>query len=79
MNSRNRSEGWKHAKISGHSNESDITKKLITMKLFRENLEKKLNLNSKIESATVGGLNEKNVEDVLGGSIEAQNGFKNVH
>ncbi len=44
MNSRNRSEGWKHAKISGHTNESDITSKINKNKLYRENLEKKLNL-----------------------------------
>ena len=40
MNLRNRSEGWKHAKISGHSNESDITNKINKDKLYREKLDK---------------------------------------
>jgi hypothetical protein len=72
MNSRNRSEGWKHAKISGHSNETDIKKNINNSKKFRENLEKKLKLNSKIKSAVVGGLKEKNVEDVFGKSTKSK-------
>ena len=54
MNSRNRSEGWKHAKISGHTNESVITSKINKNKLYKENLEKKLNLDSDIKSANEG-------------------------
>jgi len=76
MNSRNRSEGWKHAKISGHLNESDITKKINNDKLYRENLEKKLILNFKIKSATEGGLKEKNVKDVFGGSTKSKTDLK---
>ena len=76
MNSRNRSQGWKHAKISGHSNEIIIAKKINNNKFFRENLEKKFNFNSKIETATVGGLNEKNVEDVFGGGTKSKTDLK---
>ena len=76
MNSRNRSQGWKHAKISGHSNEIIIAKKINNNKFFRENLEKKCNFNSKIETATVGGLNEKNVEDVFGGGTKSKTDLK---
>ena len=72
MSIRNRSEGWRHAKISGHSNETDITKKINNSKKFRENFEKKLKLNSKIKSAVVGGLKEKNVEDVFGKSTKSK-------
>ena len=76
MNSRNRSEGWKHAKISGHTNESDITSKINKNKLYRENLEKKLNLDSDIKSANEGGLKEKNVQDVFGGSTKSKTDLK---
>ena len=76
MNSRNRSEGWKHAKISGHTNESDITNKINKNKLYRENLEKKLNLDSDIKSANEGGLKEKNVQDVFGGSTKSKTDLK---
>ncbi len=76
MNTRNRSEGWQHAKISGHTNESNITKKINSSKSFREDFEKKLNLNSKIKSATVGGLKEKNVEDIFGGGTKSKTDLK---
>ena len=58
MVTRNRAEGWKHAKISGHANENDITNKINNNNIFRENLEKKLNLKSSIKFAEDGGLNE---------------------
>ena len=76
MVTRNRSEGWKHAKISGHANENDITNKINNNNTFRENLEKKLNLKSSIKFAEVGGLNEKNVEDIFGGKTKSKTDLK---
>ena len=76
MVTRNRSEGWKHAKISGHANENDITNKINNNNTFRENLEKKLNLKSSIKFAEVGGLNEKNVEDVFGRKTKSKTDLK---
>ena len=76
MSSKSRSRGWKHAKISGHKNESDITKKINNDILFREKLEKKLFLKSKIKSATEGGLKEKNVQDVFNGSTKSKTDIK---
>jgi hypothetical protein len=76
MVTRNRSEGWKHAKISGHANENDITNKINNNNIFRENLEKKLNLKSSIKFAEVGGLNEKNVEDIFGGKTKSKTDLK---
>ena len=76
MVTRNRSEGWKHAKISGHANEKDITNKINNNNIFRENLEKKLNLKSSIKFAEVGGLNEKNVEDIFGGKTKSKTDLK---
>ena len=76
MVTRNRSEGWKHAKISGHVNENDITNKINNNNIYRENLEKKLNLKSSIKFAKVGGLNEKNVEDIFGGKTKSKTDLK---
>lgn len=76
MVKRNRSEGWKHAKISGHANENDITNKINNNDIFRENLEKKLDLKSSIKFAEVGGLNEKNVEDIFGGKTKSKTDLK---
>ena len=76
MVTRNRAEGWKHAKISGHANENDITNKINNNNIFRENLEKKLNLKSSIKFAEVGGLNEKNVEDIFGGKTKSKTDLK---
>jgi len=76
MVTRNRSEGWKHAKISGHANENDITNKINNNNIFRKNLEKKLNLKSSIKFAEVGGLNEKNVEDIFGGKTKSKTDLK---
>ncbi len=72
MCKRNRSEGWKHAKLTGHSNEESIAKKIKNEIKFKENFEKKLNLNIKIESVNVGGLNEKSVDDVFGGKTKSK-------
>jgi hypothetical protein len=76
MNSRNRSEGWKHAKISGHTNESVITSKINNNKLYQENLKKRLNLDSDIKTANEGGLKEKNVQDVFGASTKSKTDLK---
>jgi hypothetical protein len=66
MSNRNRSEGWQHAKLTGHSNEQIIENLLNTDAQIRAALSARLNLKSKIKTAVVGGLNETNVPDVLG-------------
>jgi hypothetical protein len=66
MSNRNRSEGWQHAKLTGHSNEQIIENLLNTDAQIRAALSVRLNLKSKIKKAVVGGLNETNVPDVLG-------------
>lgn len=69
---RDRSEGWKHAKLSGHSNETIITEKINADNVFKDGLTKRLNIKSTIKLATVGGLNEKNVLDVFGGKTKSK-------
>ena len=72
MATRNRSEGWKHAKLSGHSNETIITDKINLDSNFKEALAKRLNIKSTLKLATVGGLNETNVFDVFGGKTKSK-------
>lgn len=72
MATRNRAEGWKHAKLSGHSNEEIITDKINSDIKFKESLARRLNINSALKLATVGGLNETNVIDVFGGKTKSK-------
>lgn len=72
MATRNRAEGWKHAKLSGHSNEEIITDKINSDTKFKESLARRLNINSALKLATVGGLNETNVIDVFGGKTKSK-------
>lgn len=72
MATRNRAEGWKHAKLSGHSNEEIITDKINSDTKFKESLARRLNINSTLKLATVGGLNETNVLDVFGGKTKSK-------
>lgn len=64
--SRDRSEGWKHAKLSGHSNEDLIKNKLNADKNELANLGKRLGSSSLTGIADVGGLCEVSVKSVLG-------------
>ena len=66
MNKRNRSEGWKHAKISGHKNESQIETLLINNKSYSDMFLKKIGKpNSKIINVSGGGPNEKNINCIF--------------
>lgn len=63
MNQRNRSSGWKHAKLSGHTNEENIRDQLNNNKDFRKELE--IILQADIEEARSDGRKEKKVESVF--------------
>ena len=67
---RNRAEGWQHAKLSGHKNEVAV-KLLFDDKNFCEKFAKRLGI-ADIVSASVGGLNEKDVDCVLGGKTKSK-------
>ena len=74
---RNRAEGWKYAKLSGHENEN-LVKELFSDKCtfqakFLERLGKS---NCKILKVEVGGLNEKNVVSVLGNTTKSKTDLK---
>lgn len=74
---RNRSEGWKHAKLSGHENEDNITL------LVQENLELQHCImqcanreNMEIIDIIDGGLNETNVISVFGDKTKNKTDLK---
>lgn len=68
MEDRDRSEGWRHAKLSGHENEVLVTRHLIEDPSLQFRLLKMAGIETKrIRSISVGGLNEEDVESVFHG------------
>ena len=67
---RDRSSGWRHAKLSGHENEADV-EKMFADKGFCESFAQRLGVGS-IVSAGVGGLYETSVASVLGGKTKSK-------
>lgn len=63
---RNRSQGWVWAKISGHVNEKKVCE-LFNDKEYCKRFSEVLSIPA-IQSASVGGLHEKSISTVLGGS-----------
>lgn len=77
MIKRNRAEGWKHAKLSGHENEQLVSHLFDNENQFYLNFIRKLGKeNCKIIKVEVGGLNEKNVESVLGKTTKSKTDLK---
>ena len=67
MECRDRAGGWKHAKLSGHSNESLIKKLLDTDKVYLQSLLERMGYDNEIVVETsIGGLHETNVPSVVG-------------
>ncbi len=69
---RNRAEGWRHAKLSGHSNEELIKNKLNASEQEFFEIAKRLNINSQKGIADVGGLYEESVMSVLGNKTKSK-------
>ena len=67
---RDRATGWKHAKLSGHENESDV-EQLFKDDNFRAAFSKRLGI-GEIESASVGGLRETDVLSVFGDKTKSK-------
>ena len=70
---RNRSEGWQHAKLSGHKNEENLTK---IVKQDNE-IQKRLLNAAHVQNATIidigyGGLCESDVDCCLGGKTKSK-------
>lgn len=66
---RNRAQGWKHAKLSGHKNE-DLVKALIDEDAaYASDLLNRLGASGKsIKETSIGGLHETNVESIIPGA-----------
>lgn len=67
---RDRAEGWQHAKLSGHKNEERVLR-LFSNPDFCKTFSKRLNV-APIIGATIGGLNEKSVDGILGDSTKSK-------
>lgn len=77
MNGRDRSSGWKHAKLSGHKNEVMVAQLLDTNFSYRKEFLKRGNASEKsIRRITIGGLHETNVPSVLGRSTKSKTDLK---
>lgn len=67
---RDRATGWRHAKLSGHENESDV-EQLFNDDNFKVAFSKRLGI-GEIASATVGGLRETDVISVFGDKTKSK-------
>lgn len=74
---RNRAEGWKYAKLSGHENEK-LVKALFseTSNFQTQFLERIGKSECSIVHVDVGGLKEKNVQSILGGTTKSKTDLK---
>lgn len=65
---KNRSEGWKHAKLSGHNNEMLIKQFLEKKEHYSTSLLERIGYREEcISSVSIGGLHETNVESIITG------------
>ena len=76
-NGRNRSEGWRHAKLSGHSNEELVKELLDNDKQIADDFLVRINCpNQKIKQTSIGGLHETNVLGVTGKKTKSKTDLK---
>lgn len=77
MGHRDRSSGWKHAKLSGHTNEERVRNLLIGDSEYAEYFMQRIGRsNVRIISASIGGLHETNVPGVLGRKTKSKTDLK---
>lgn len=77
MYGRNRSEGWKHAKLSGHENEELVKELLDNDEKYTREFLQRINLDDKILVETsIGGLHEHNVNSVCGRKTKSKTDLK---
>lgn len=76
---RDRASGWKHAKLSGHSNESLVKQRLDEDKDYLSQLLKRMGYeNEEVISTSIGGLHETNVPGVLGKKTKSKTDLKMI-
>ena len=77
MSQRNRAEGWKHAKLSGHENEVLVKELLDTNEGYAQDFLQRINLDDKVLVETsIGGLHEHNVDSVCGRKTKSKTDLK---
>lgn len=64
MEHRNRAQGWKYAKLTGHENEKLIKEFIDNNKEYSKQLLERIHINGEIIKTSIGGINEKDVESV---------------
>jgi hypothetical protein len=69
---RNRAQGWKHAKLTGHSNEKAILDRINSDSNFKAVLAKRLSISEMLVGSSIGGLHETLVLDVFGGKTKSK-------
>lgn len=66
---RNRAEGWKHAKLSGHKNEALVKSLIDNDPKYAHDLLARLGASTKtIKETSIGGLHETDVESIIPGA-----------
>lgn len=74
---RNRAEGWKHAKLSGHSNEELVKQLLDNDSAYAADFLKRINCPAqKIKQTSIGGLHEAKVLSVTGKTTKSKTDLK---
>lgn len=74
---RNRSTGWKHAKLTGHSNEELVKNLLDTNSDYLKKLLQRIGYgNEEVLSTSIGGLHETDVPGVLGRKTKSKTDLK---
>ena len=77
MSERNRAEGWKHAKLSGHENEALVKELLDTDSAYAQKFLTRVGCAHKtLSSTSIGGLHEHNVESVSGRKTKSKTDLK---
>ena len=77
MEKRNRATGWKHAKLSGHTNEARVKELLDNDAEYCQDFMERIGCGDEIiESTSIGGLHETNVPGVLGKKTKSKTDLK---
>lgn len=77
MSERNRAEGWKYAKLSGHENEARVKALLDSDSVYAQEFLARIDCTHKtISSTSIGGLHEHNVESVSGCKTKSKTDLK---
>lgn len=79
MEKSNRAKGWKYAKLSGHENEKNVDKELLIDEKLQQRILNCLHKETlTVKNIQYGGLNEKDVDCILGGKTKSKTDIKMI-